>query len=177
MPNALEPVSRTSLWLIVTLSAFWAVYAQLSNYNLDLYRDMLENHGLGIRWQWGGDKHPPLFGWLTASWFAIFPRSDLSYRVFAALNIGITLLLTLQVARRFLAPAMQQALVLSALVSPLLGFQAMTYNANAAMLPFWAAVILFYFRLWENRRLIDAAALGALAGTSNHSCSAVTNLK
>jgi 4-amino-4-deoxy-L-arabinose transferase-like glycosyltransferase len=159
----LHPISPTALALVGCATLFWAVYPHLTQLNLDNFRDMLENHVWGIRWQWSNSKHPPLFGWLTALWFDIFPRTDFNYRLLAALNIGLTLVTMLAIARRFLTPDQQRAAVMVAIVIPPLGFAAFTYNANSAMLPFWAGTILFYLRVIERRQWPDAAALGALA--------------
>lgn len=161
-----HPVSRTAVVLVALATCFWTIYPQLTQLNLDTYLDMLENHVWGIRWQWGNSKHPPLFGWLTASWFTVFPRTELSYRVLAALNIGVTLLIMIAIARRFVAPAGQAAAVMAALAMPPLGFLAFTYNANSAMLPFWAATILFYLRVVERPRALDAALLGLFAAAA-----------
>ena len=60
-------MSSAALVLVVCATLFWTVYPQLTQLNLDPFRDMLENHAWGIRWQWGNSKHPPLFGWLTDS--------------------------------------------------------------------------------------------------------------
>jgi 4-amino-4-deoxy-L-arabinose transferase-like glycosyltransferase len=165
-PAELHRISVVALALIVGATVFWTVYPHLTQLNLDAYIDMLENHAWGIRWQWGNPNHPPLFGWLTAAWFEIFPRTDLSYRLLAALNIGAGLGLMVLIARRFLTPSEQAAAVMVALVMPPLGFLAFTYNANSAMLPFWAGTILFYLRVIERRRMADAALLGAFAGAA-----------
>ncbi|MBO6639507.1 MAG: glycosyltransferase family 39 protein [Roseitalea sp.] len=162
----LHPISPAALALVGCATLFWAVYPHLTQLNLDTFLDMLENHVWGIRWQWGNSKHPPLYGWLTALWFEVFPRTDFSYRVFAALNIGVTLVIMLAIARRFLTPDQQRAAVMVSLVLPPLGFTAFTYNANSAMLPFWAGTILFYLRTIERRQWFDATALGAMAAAA-----------
>lgn len=151
---------------VFVITLFWTIYPELSQYNLDRYRDMLENHSWGIRWQWGNSNHPPLFGWITASWFELFPRTNLAYRFLASLNISISLVLMLFISRRFLDKDQQLASLAVALALPLLGFMAMKYNANSAMLPFWAAVFLFYLRILEKPRLVDGLALGLFAGLS-----------
>lgn len=161
-----HPMSKAALVLMACATAFWTVYPQLTQLNLDPFRDMVENHAWGIRWQWGNSKHPPLFGWLTAAWFELWPRTELSYRALAALNIGVTLFVMLLIARRFLTPYQQSVAMLVALVVPPLGFQAFTYNANSAMLPFWSATVLFYLRVIERGRWLDAVALGLCAAAA-----------
>lgn len=149
---------------IIVIVIFWALYANFSKYNLDTYRDMLENYSWGIRWQWGNSKHPPVFGWITAAWFEIFPRTNLAYRFLSSINIGISLALMLMISNRYLNKNQQLATLAAALGMPLLGFVALDYNANSAMIPFWAASFLFYLRILEKRRLVDGLALGLFAG-------------
>lgn len=150
--------------LLIVITLFWAFYGTWSQYNLDLYRDMLENHSWGIRWQWGNSKHPPLFGWITAIWFEMFPRTNLAYKFLSSFNITISLILMLLISRRFLDKDQQLAALAVALGLPLLGFGALNYNANSAMLPFWGAVFLFYLRIIEKPSLANGLALGLFAG-------------
>src|SRR5690606_12693051 len=42
-------------------------------------------------------------------------------------------------------------------------FLATKYNANAALLPLWPLIVLFYLRFLENRKLADAIILGIAA--------------
>ncbi|MEM9574354.1 MAG: glycosyltransferase family 39 protein [Pseudomonadota bacterium] len=149
---------------LIIVVIFWALYANFSKYNLDTYRDMLENYSWGIRWQWGNSKHPPVFGWITAAWFEIFPRTNLAYRFLSSINIGVSLALMLLISSRYLNKNQQLATLAVALGLPLLGFVALDYNANSAMIPFWAASFLFYLRVLEKPNLIDGLALGLFAG-------------
>lgn len=159
-----HPLSRTALLAVVGGIALFTAYATLSRYNLDRYGDMLENYGWGIGWQLGYLKHPPLFGWITAAYFQIAPRTDAAYYLLAALNAGAAVLLVLMASTRFLDDRRQVALVIIAYMIPAFGFMAIKYNANSAMLPFWAGCILFYIRLLEARRIGDAVALGLFGG-------------
>ncbi|MEM8541484.1 MAG: glycosyltransferase family 39 protein, partial [Pseudomonadota bacterium] len=149
---------------LIVIVIFWALYANFSKYNLDTYRDMLENYSWGIRWQWGNSKHPPVFGWITAAWFEIFPRTNLAYRFLSSINIGVSLALMLLISSRYLNKNQQLATLAVALGLPLLGFVALDYNANSAMIPFWVASFLFYLRVLEKPNLIDGLALGLFAG-------------
>lgn len=149
---------------LAAITVFWAFYGVMSQYNLDLYRDMLENYSWGIRWQWSNSKHPPLFGWVTAIWFELFPRTNLAYKFLSAFNISVSLGIMLMISKRYLDKDQQFAALAVALALPLLGFGSLTYNANSAMLPFWAATFLFYLRILEKQRLADFLAAGLFAG-------------
>lgn len=166
-PTARNGTHRLSIAALVGIAVaivFWTVYASLSQYNLDTYGDMVENYAWGTLWQWGYPKHPPFFAWVTAAWFSIFPASDWAYYLLSATNVGVTLVIGLFIARRFLTPHQQLAAVCLAQFLPPLGFLALKYNANSAMLPVWNAAFLFYTRLLERRRIGDAVLLGVMCG-------------
>ncbi len=97
--RALTPLSRTALVAIGAAVLFWTAYSTQTQYNLDGYGDMVENYGWGIGWQWGYSKHPPLFGWITAAWFELFPRTDSAYYLLSAVNAQLAVLAGLFVAR------------------------------------------------------------------------------
>ncbi|THF52186.1 glycosyltransferase family 39 protein [Allorhizobium terrae] len=152
--------------ILLFIGAFFValtLHATLSRVNLDGFGDMAENYAWGVLWQWGYFKHPPFFGWLVAGWFSIFPKTDVFYFIFSALNAAVTLLFMWRIAARFGSKNYQLFVVLAAVVVPALSFQTIKYNANTAMTPIWAAIFLFYLRGLERQRLIDAVVLGLLA--------------
>lgn len=154
---------RAMLLFIGAFIVALTLHATLSRVNLDGYGDMAENYAWGVLWQWGYFKHPPLFGWLVAGWFSLFPKTDVSYYLFASLNAAATLVFIWRIAARYGSKNYQMFVVLAAIVVPALSFQAIKYNANTAMTPIWAAVFLFYLRGLEKQRLVDAVILGLLA--------------
>lgn len=161
--RAEQSVPRLAYVLVLASFVFWTLYADWSQYNLDQFGDMLENYAWGIRWQLGNPHHPPLFGWITAAWFLIFPRTDIAYHAFAAANIALSLLVMLQIAKRYLRASQLVLSVTVALTLPLLGFMSITYNANSAMTPFWALTVLAYLRVVERGRPSGAILLGVFA--------------
>ncbi|HBF31391.1 MAG TPA: hypothetical protein DDW73_17490 [Rhizobium sp.] len=154
---------RAILLFIGAFVVALTLHATLSRVNLDGYGDMAENYAWGVLWQWGYYKHPPLFGWLVASWFAVVPKSDWAYYLFASLNAAATLVFIWRIAARFGSTNYQMFVVLASVVVPALSFQAIKYNANTAMTPLWAAIFLYYLKGLEKQRLIDAVILGLLA--------------
>lgn len=154
---------RFLLLYLAAIGGFWILYPSLSQHNLDNYADMLEAYMWGSRWQLGNSSHPPLYGWLVAAWFEVFPRTNLAYRAFAALNIVISLFLMTRIAARLLTAEQSEIALVCALVLPMLGFQAFTYNANSAMLPFWAGTILLVLRQLERPNRLESLLLGAVA--------------
>ncbi len=152
--------------LLAFFVALWTVYASLTQLNLDGFGDMLENYSWGIAWEQGYYKHPPLFAWITAAWFAVFPNVDWAYYLLSAVNGAALMFASWRIAVRFLDP--WRAFLATALFFflPPVTFLAIKYNANSAMLPFWAATVWFYLRFLERERFIDAVGLGALAAAS-----------
>jgi 4-amino-4-deoxy-L-arabinose transferase-like glycosyltransferase len=157
-------------WLVAAVllayTVFMAAHAYLTNYNLDSHGDMLENYGWGITWQWGYIKHPPMFAWITAAWFSVFPRQDWAYYLLSAVNSSATILLMWCIAGRYLGTARRIVLLAVAILTPPIFFLSIKYNANSAMLPFWAGTFLFYLRTLEQKRVVDAAILGILAAAA-----------
>lgn len=163
-PESREGRGATALLLL--LLAFvvaLALHGLLSRGGLDRYGDMYENYAWGVLWQWGTFKHPPLFGWITALWFEIFPHTDWFYYLLASLNNGVALFALWRISTRYGGPGFQLVTLVVAMLMPPLSFLALNYNANSAMTPFWAGVFLFYLRGIEKRRLVDAVILGLLA--------------
>ena len=128
---------------------------------------MVENFAWGMEWQWGNDKHPPLFGWITAAWFKLFPFSDAAYYLLNQLNLGIALWLLALAMRRF----MRWDKVLLALVLTTLGTHfgpdsGYKYNANMALLPFVAGLVwslLHAFERGQRRWFVLAGVFAAAA--------------
>ena len=116
-----QSVPRLADALVLASVVFWTLYTDWSQYNLDQFGDMPENYAWGIRWQLGNPHHPPLFGWITAAWFLVFPRTDFAYHALAAANIALSLLVMLQIAKRYLGASQLVLSVAVALVLPLLG--------------------------------------------------------
>ncbi len=150
--------------LLAVFVLFWTAYSAISRHNLDVHGDMVENYAWGIAWQLGYHKHPPLFGWITAAWFHLFPREQIFYHLLASLNVGVAVGALWRISRRFLDGHQQIALAASAFFLPCLTFLAANYNATSAMLPFWAMSVLFYLRMLERRRISDAVVTGVLLG-------------
>lgn len=162
-PATGEP-DRTILTILLVFVVVWTVFNAISRFNLDVHGDMVENFAWGIGWQLGYHKHPPLFSWITAAWFTLFPRTELVYFLLSSVNIALTVFVMQRIGRRFLDDDQRVLLVACALALPTLTFLATNYNATSAMLPFWALTFLFYLRMLERRAVLDALLLGVFAG-------------
>lgn len=130
----------TLLYILIFCLVWWGIFAAARHY-LD-GADMVENYAWGMEWQWGTNKHPPLFGWITAAWFKLFPAGDDAYYLLNEVNLAVALgLLALAMKRVFTWDKVLIAVVLTTLVThfgPDSGFK---YNANTGLLPFVAGFV------------------------------------
>lgn len=152
--------------LIALFAGLLTAYAMLGRYNLDLHGDMVENFAWGIGWQFGYYKHPPLFAWITAAWFSVLPRTNLSYFLLSSANVGLGLWAMWRISTRFFTADQQILTVATAFFLAPLSILAVNYNATSGMIPVWGLTFLFYLRAIERRRIADAALLGVFAGLS-----------
>lgn len=153
---------RLSLLLAVH-SAVWIIGAWLYRTNLDTAADMLENYVWGIEWQPGYYKHPPAFAWMAASWFKLFPRTDLAYFALSSCNATLGLCGIVALARRFLP--LRDALIvgLAMAVTPIYTTLAIKFNANTVLLSLWPWAAYFFVRYVQTGTWKAALALGAAA--------------
>jgi len=140
--------------------------AWLSRGNLDTPGDMVENYVWGIEWQAGYAKHPPLFAWITAAWFRVFPHVDIAYFALSSLNAMVGLFGIVALARRFVPPRLAFIAGLAMAVSPLYSNLAIKFNANAVLLSVWPWTAYFFVRFVQTGARSPAAALGVLAGAA-----------
>jgi 4-amino-4-deoxy-L-arabinose transferase-like glycosyltransferase len=142
---------RTLLYILAFCLVWWGIFAMTRHY-LD-GADMVENYAWGMEWQWGTNKHPPLFGWITGAWFRLFPVGDRAYYLLNQVNLAIALGLLALAMRRVLSwEKVLLAVVLTTLgthFGPDSGFK---YNANTALLPFVAGFVWSLLHALERNR-------------------------
>jgi 4-amino-4-deoxy-L-arabinose transferase-like glycosyltransferase len=156
---------NTWLYILAFCLVWWTVFS-FSRHYLD-GADMVENYAWGMEWQWGNNKHPPLFGWIVAVWFLLFPTTDWAYYLLNELNLGVALAL-LALAMKRVLPAEK---VLAAIILTLLGSHfgpdsGYKYNANTALLPFVAGFVWSMLHALENRRYVWFLIAGVFAGAA-----------
>lgn len=154
------------LGLLPIHAVVWTFAAWLSWGNLDRQGDMVENYAWGIEWQAGYSKHPPLFAWITAAWFRVFPHVDIAYFGLSAFNAMVGLFGIVALARRFLPLKWAAVAGWAMAVSPLYSNLAIKFNANAVLLSLWPWTAYFFVRFMQTRGWRCAFALGVLAGAS-----------
>lgn len=199
IPQKLENLSTKNLGqsYIATLPAIfslllygmivWCVAHSISSPNLDKYDDMLESYAWGNLWSWGHDKHPPLFGWIAAAWFQVFPQTNtffflLSYAVVALGLLGIYCLTPFFLKEAFNTSfsgsgylecckklgALNVALLLLAFPYTTL---ASKYNANSILLMLWPWTIYSFLKATQRpqhwlKLLLNSIFLGLMASFS-----------
>ncbi|PXW16922.1 glycosyltransferase family 39 protein [Paraburkholderia caballeronis] len=144
----------------------WTIAAWLSRGNLDTQGDMVENYVWGIEWQAGYAKHPPLFAWITAAWFRVFPHTDVAYFALSALNAMVGLLGIAALAGRFVPRRVAVVAGLAMAVTPLYSGLAIKFNANAVLLSVWPWAAYCFVRYMQTGGWRSALALGALAAAA-----------
>jgi 4-amino-4-deoxy-L-arabinose transferase-like glycosyltransferase len=125
---------------------------------------MLEAWAWGRQPQLGYYKHPPLYAWVVAVWFKLFPRHDWAFYLLAMANVGLGYAGVYALARRFVAPALALAAVLLLSFTPWTTYMASNFNANTILLSIWPWTAYAFVRSLEPGTTRDSAIWGALFG-------------
>ena len=143
----------------------WTLLPTLLRYDLPL--DSIEAISWGEAWQFGYIKHPPLSAWMAESMVQIFPEQMWAIYFLAQICLALTFIATWKLAKDFLPR--QQALMSILLLECIYyyNFTAIEFNANIALLPLWAWVTLYAWKITKNpdclKNWLILAALSALA--------------
>lgn len=151
----------------VLLAAFvlgWTAFQVISFASVDLHPDVVEVFGWGRHPSAGYYKHPPLGGWMSAAWFAVFPIANWSAHLMAMVNAGLSLAIVDLIARRYLSREKRLMVLLLLMLTPFYQFHAVRFASNQTLLPTWPLAVYFFLRAIESRGLFWAAAAGAAAG-------------
>lgn len=147
----------------------WTLQPMLSHENLADSVDMVENWVWGKEWQWGYWKHPPFFAWVTGAWFTFLPRAEWAYYLLAALNAAVGLLgVRAMVGIATDRPAGRRGLlaVAALAITPIYGFLALKFNANAILLAVWPWATWAFLKAMRAPTAVNGAVLGALLGVA-----------
>ncbi len=163
-------VSRNDYWrLIIFVGLFvsaWVIFAVMSKPGLDRYGDMVENFAWGQEWQWGYYKHPPLFAWISAAWFQVFPFGDAWFYLLSYINVVAALLVQWRLAARVFCHYSARSAVVLCVFLPTVTFLAAKYNANAALLLWWPLTTLLLLYSIERHRWVYSVGLGLSAAAA-----------
>jgi 4-amino-4-deoxy-L-arabinose transferase-like glycosyltransferase len=146
--------------LIACFVAIWTLYLAIAYAGGGLHPDTLEAWTLGRNFAWGYHKHPPLMGWVAASWTSVFPLSDWSLQLMAMANAGLALFCVDLVARQFVTGHKRILVLLLLMLTPAYQFHAQRFNANAVLLATWPLATWCFLRAFETRAALWAVAAG-----------------
>lgn len=146
--------------LIVCFVASWTLYLAIAYAGGGLHPDTLEAWTLGRNFAFGYHKHPPLMGWVAASWTFLFPLSDLSLQLMAMVNAGLALFFVDCVARQFVTGHKRILVLLLLMLTPAYQFHAQRFNANSVLLATWPLATWCFLRAFETRSAFWAVATG-----------------
>lgn len=182
----ISPLISIFYLLLYGMLVWWFAH-NISNSNLDKYDDMLESYVWGSLWSWGHDKHPPLFGWIAAAWFQMFPHTNLffyllSYVVVALGLLGIFCLTPFFLKEAFTTSCSDNAYLQCCekvgflnVALLLLAFPYTTlaskYNANSILLMLWPWTIYSFLKVTQKSQswlklLLNSIFFGLMASLS-----------
>ncbi|MFC7698017.1 glycosyltransferase family 39 protein [Bradyrhizobium sp. GCM10028915] len=146
--------------LVACFVAIWTLYLAVAYAGGGLHPDTLEAWTLGRHFAWGYPKHPPLTGWVAASWSAVFPLTDWSLHLMAMANAGLALVFVDRIARQFVTGHKRVLVLLLLMLTPAYQFHAQRFNANAVLLAVWPLATWCFLRAFETRAASWAVAVG-----------------
>lgn len=152
-------------YILLNSVVWWGVFC-FARHSLDT-SDMIENYAWGVHWQWGNNKHPPLFGWIVAAWFSIFPVADEWYYLLNEVNLACAFIL-LAAALRCILPVEKVliVIVLTTMVAQFGPDSGFKYNANTALLPFLAGFLWALLKALQSGRQRYFIAAGLFSGAA-----------
>jgi hypothetical protein len=157
---------RTCLLMLAGYAAVWGLYAAIAKSSQDLHFDMGEMIALSREDLLGTPKHPPLASWLVRLWFGVFPLADWAYYLFAMVVATAGLWIAWKLSSRYLDGEKRVVGLALLTLVPLFNFHALKFNANAVLVPFWAATTWWFLRSFETRDLGHAALAGLAAAAA-----------
>ncbi|MGX4770978.1 glycosyltransferase family 39 protein [Bradyrhizobium guangdongense] len=146
--------------LVACFVAIWTLYLAIAYAGGGLHPDTLEAWTLGRNFAFGYPKHPPLMGWIAASWTSVFPLSDWSLQLMAMVNAGLALVFVDCVARQFVTGHKRILVLLLLMLTPAYQFHAQRFNANSVLLAIWPLATWCFLRAFETRSVFWAVAVG-----------------
>jgi hypothetical protein len=154
---------RTVVAVLLAYCAVWTVYAVIAKSSQDFHFDMGEMVAWSREVTFGTPKHPPMPAWLAGAWFSVLPLTSWAYDLFAMVGAAAAVGIAFVVSTRYL-DGLKSAVGLAFLtLVPFFNFHAFKFNANSAMMPWWALTTWFF--LWSFEAAVSQAQAG-IPGTA-----------
>jgi hypothetical protein len=156
---------RTMAMLLAGYAAVWTLYGVVAKGSQDIHFDMGEMVAWSHEVVLGTPKHPPLGAWLVRAWFSVMPADTWAYYLFAVVLATVALWVAWRVAAGYLSADKRVIGIVLLTFVPFYNFQALKFNANTVLIPFWALTTWWFLRSFETRRAGWAvlAGIGAAA--------------
>jgi 4-amino-4-deoxy-L-arabinose transferase-like glycosyltransferase len=140
---------RAAVAVLAAYCAVWTVYAVIAKASQDFHFDMGEMVAWSREVTFGTPKHPPLPAWLIGAWFSVFPLTSWAYDLFAMIGAAVSIGIAFVLSTRYL-DGVKSAVGLAFLtLVPFFNFHAFKFNANSAMMPWWALTTWLFLRSFE----------------------------
>jgi 4-amino-4-deoxy-L-arabinose transferase-like glycosyltransferase len=152
---------RTAAALLALYALLWWAYAVVAKSTQDIHFDMGEAFAWSTELAYGYPKHPPFAAWVTAAWFALFPRTDWAFYLLSAVNIAVALWFVWLIAVRVVDGERRAAALVLLAFTPVFTFLPLKFNVNAVLVPVWAGATLLFLRSCSRPTLITGALAGA----------------
>ena len=154
---------RTIILVLVVYCIVWTVFDVLAKASQDIHFDMGEMVAWSREVFLGTPKHPPLPAWIVRAWFDVFPLEPWAYALLAIATAAVALGAAWTLFGDYLDARKRAVAMALLMLIPFFNFLCFRYNANTAMLPWWALTTLFFLRSFETRRSGVAALAGVAA--------------
>lgn len=151
-------------FLVVHVVVWTVVPALIRGPALDKHGDMMENFVWGQEWQWGYQKHPPFFSWVSATWLGLTGFSPWSYFLLSQINVAIAFIAIRGIAREYLTPTIAITAVMLMELVPTYSLMSFKFNSHSILLSLWPLTALFTLRAVTRGRASSWALLGLFAG-------------
>jgi 4-amino-4-deoxy-L-arabinose transferase-like glycosyltransferase len=167
LPNSAELDFRSHhlrelFCFLAIYTAAMLAFATLALGSGSLHADMTEAWAWGKEFQLGYNKHPPISGWITGIWFALMPRTNLSFYLLSIVNAGVGLAGVWMLAGLFLGVRGRWAAVIFLILTPSYTAWALRFNANSVLLSSWPWAAYFFLQSLQRRSVV----FGVLAGVA-----------
>ncbi len=126
--------------------------------------DSVEKIALGLQWQWGYSKHPPLTHWLSALGFLISGSPKLPILLMSQLSVAACFIAIWQFTRRFLDAWASFVAVFCLEGIYYFTFATPQFNENIILLPLWSVCAICFYDGVTKQSLKAWIFAGILAG-------------
>jgi hypothetical protein len=127
------------------------------------FSETFEAYYLGMEWQLGYYKHPPLLNWITALGFAIMPNSFVFF-ILPQILVCFILLYAYKLAREFFNTEKSIIAILLLSFFPPFSIYSFVFNQDSLIVLMFIASIYYYYKFLQKNTFLYAIAFGLFVG-------------